>query len=332
MKIDELEQRKAKGPRFLYLTDVHARNRAPKMRRDNYRQAVLDKLTFVCEAVDRLGAERTLIGGGDVFDRPNVNLDVADDLVDVFATHNCRLATVFGNHDLEASLSTAPVTVLGHLMRRSPGILTPLPLLHQKPLNVGGMHIWGHHYRYQNHGDRLETEIVDPAAPRIIVSHSMILAEAPNWEEELFVTYDQLTTNAHAVLLGHYHPQQRMQRLDNDAMTWIGGPGALMRGSLSRDDLSRIPAFAVIEHDLETEDLVVDFVDIDVAQPAEAVFKLEEAKAENLKAAKLDEFRAGLSNLKVAGSSVTAIIEQISEAEGIPEDVKEESLRRIGAL
>jgi hypothetical protein len=279
-----------------------------------------------------LGASRKILCGGDVFDVPKVNLDVADDLVDVFVKHGCELVTVFGNHDLENALASAPSTVLGHMMRRASSVVKALPMLGARPLEINGVLFWGHHYKYQNHKDVLRVDIVDPDKPRVIISHSMLLKEKPVWEEELYVLFDDLTTNAQLVLVGHYHPQQPMYRLDNPYATQIGGPGALLRGALSRDDLSRDPAMAVLEWDPQAQDFLVDFVPVECAAPAAEIFRIEEAQAERARSDAMESFRAELDDMKVHGDSVSVIIERIAQQEQLPDDVKQESLRRIGAI
>jgi DNA repair exonuclease SbcCD nuclease subunit len=338
--------RPAKGPRFGYITDPHARNRGPKNRSDDWRQTLLDKLEWVCGALEQLGAEKVLICGGDLFDQPAVNFEVADDIVDLFQRLNWKLRSVFGNHDLSGALATAPRTILGHLMRRSPETISPLPFLtssYPLELGEGKLQLWGHHYKYQSylrddagelifdevHGpERLEVPIVDRDAKRIIVSHAMILREKPVFDA--YQLFEEVETNAHLVLLGHYHPMQAMMRLQNTYQTWIGGPGAMMRGALSRDDLSRKPSMAVVEYDLENDDLLIDYVPIEVAKPAEDVFLLAEAQAEQRKNAALEAFVADLDNLSVQKLSVAGIIEEISAAESLPDDVRDEALRRIG--
>jgi exonuclease SbcD len=331
MMLDELLKRSPKGPRFAYITDLHARNRAPKMRKDNYREALIDKLNWVCKAAQALGCSNKIIGGGDIFDVPKVNLDVADDLVDVFVKYNMELWTVFGNHDLESSLASAPSVVLGHLMRRASAHIRPLPVFGSRPLTIDGIDIWGHHYRYANQSDDLYLDVRGDK-PRVIVSHSMILKEKPNWDESSYQLYDEITTNAHLLLLGHYHPQQPLTRLSNDMSTIVAAPGALMRGSLSRDDLQRRPSMAICEWDTYKEDFIVDYVPIECAQPAEAVFRIEEAQAEAKKNDAMDSFRLELDDMKVQGDSIAAIIEKIVAQENIPEDVRQETLRRIGAI
>jgi hypothetical protein len=298
------------------------------MRRDDYRAALLAKLQWVIAAAREIKASPVIIGGGDIFDTPTVSLEVADDIVDLFTREGAKLATVFGNHDLDASLATAPRTVLGHLMRRSNGVFMPLPMLHERRgYQLAGMEIFGHHYRYGNHHDSLMLPVTGDL-PRVIISHSMILKSAPVFDD--YTLFSDVETNADLILLGHYHPQQLPERLINTRGTLIGGPGALMRGALSRDDLTRAPAMAVVEN--AWPEIHVDFVPIAAAAPAAEIFRLEEAAAEAAKEAGLDAFRADLDNLKVQGLNVASLIEEISKADQLPDDVRTEALRRIGVL
>jgi DNA repair exonuclease SbcCD nuclease subunit len=282
----------------------------------------------VIDAALKIGAEKTIVGGGDIFDTSDVSLEVADDIVDVFESHDFRLATIFGNHDLEASLSTATRVVLGHLMRRSKGTFQALPLLTDRlGYELAGCRIWGHHYKYDNHLDRLEVPVTGDQ-PRVIISHSMILKEAPIFEN--YTLFSDVDTNADLILLGHYHPMQEMTKLKNARETLIGGPGALMRGALSRDDITRTPSMAVVER--VGSELMVDFVPIACARPADEIFKIEEAQAESRKNEALAGFVADLDNLKVQGLNVAELIESLTKSEQIPDDVKEEALRRIGII
>jgi DNA repair protein SbcD/Mre11 len=335
----QLRGKPVDGARFIFITDLHIRTKNPKMWKADFSAALLEQIEWVCKLVDKIGASPILIGGGDIFDAPVINLERADDFVDMLDHYNVKLVTAFGNHDVEATLATSTRSLLGHLMRRTKNTIRPLPILSHEPLILSGICFWGHHYKYMNHRNRLdddsyddhitlETDIVDPAAPRIIVSHSMILKDAPVFEESQYTLFTKVQTNAHAILLGHYHPQQMMTQLSNAYQTQIGGPGAFMRGALSRDDLSRTPAVAVLNW--AAPDLHVDFVDIDVAAPAEGIFKLEEAQAELAKSQAMDAFRLNLDTLRVQGLSVPALIEEIAKNEKIDEAVKAEALRRIG--
>jgi DNA repair exonuclease SbcCD nuclease subunit len=246
--------------------------------------------------------------------------------VDIFEANHFILATIFGNHDLESSLATAPRVVLGHLMRRSQGTVQALPLLTAKEgYKLAGCEIWGHHYRYDNHLDRLEVPVTKDD-PRIIISHSMILKEKPVFEN--YTLFSDVDTNADLILLGHYHPMQAITKLNNVRETLIGGPGALMRGALSRDDLTRLPSMAVVER--KDKELTVDFIPIEVAKPAEEIFKLEEAQAETRKNLALESFVNDLDNLKIQSLNVAELIENLSKTDKITDDVKLEALRRIG--
>ena len=347
MRLAEALTRPRVGPRVIFITDIHGRNRGPKMRTDNWRQTVIDKISWVLDAAIQLGAERTVLGGGDLFDVPKVDLEVADDIIDVFLTRGFGFATVFGNHDIENNLSGITRVVLGHLMRRSESRITPLPVMtNSQPLLLGNMQIWGHHYKYNNHLDPKENEddeqpksltlrvpVTQHAGPRVIVSHSMLLATPPgNWPEGSYTTYDALETNADLILLGHYHPMQPMQRLNNAAQTLIGGPGALMRGALTRDNLQREPSFALIEHNEKTGTLEVEFIPIEIAAPASQIFKLEEAEAEARRNDSLDSFRSELENMHVQSLDIATLIEQLAAAENVPDDVRQEALLRLGVL
>jgi len=327
----ELLKRPALGPRFGYVTDIHARNRAPKNRLDDYRTVVLEKLSWVMDALASLGAVPMLVSGGDNFDVPVPSLEVADEIIDLILTKGYVMYSIFGNHDLESALATAPRTVLGHLMRRASNAIRPLPMLSSEaPLEIAGMHLWGHHYRYGNYDERLDTPIKSATAKRVVISHSMILKDTPIFED--YRLFADVETNADLILLGHYHPMQAMTQLTNAYGTLIGGPGAMMRGALSRDDLTRKPSFALVEWDQTNDRLLVDFVPIEVAKPADEVFRLVQAQEEARKNEHLEAFRADLDNLKVQHLNVAGIIEAISLTDAVPEAVKEEALRRIGVI
>jgi DNA repair exonuclease SbcCD nuclease subunit len=304
------------------------------MRKDDYHQSLLAKLQWVCKNARDLGCSTTLLGGGDLFDIPVVNLEKADDFLDVLVNNGMMLATVFGNHDVEATIATSPRSVLGHMMRRSPQTIHPLPILTNDPLLLEShgqdIAVWGHHYKYLNHQDILEVTPVD-LAPRVIISHSMLLKQAPVWDETMYELFERVQSNADVILLGHYHPQQTMTRLPNAYQTLIGGPGAMMRGALSHDDLTRRPAMAILAVNALRE-IRVDFVEIDVAAPAHEIFRLDVAEQEAAKNDALEAFRVNLDSLQIQGLSIAAIIEQISTNAAIPQDVKEEALRRLGVL
>jgi len=315
--------------RFAFITDLHIRNTSPSKRKDNYHSAFLSKLNWVCETALRIGCEDVLLGGGDIFDIPVVNLERADDFVEVLRSHGMSLATIFGNHDVANTLATSARSLLGHLMRRVPDTIKLLPILTEKPMTIANLDIWGHHYKHNNHQDLLEVKITS-MRQRLIISHSMILDAPAPFGEDSFTLFQNVATNANVILLGHYHPQQKVQTIDNSFKTLIGGPGAFMRGALSRDDLSRQPAMAVLEVGEHTSR--VDFIDIDVAKPADQIFLIEEARAEAAQLQAMDAFRLGLQDMKVDSFDLPGLIEEIAKSDKVPEAVKQEALRRIGAI
>lgn len=314
------------GPRVIFFTDVHANTRTPSMRTDNYRQTVLDKLEWVLGYASQISAEPILICGGDLFDVPMVNLELADDILDLFKSISHSVGCVLGNHDLESSIATAPRTVLGHLMRRAPQTIFSLPHLGRPGFELGGMHWWAHHYRYDNHLDRLHVPLSSSDAPRIIASHAYFLKHKPPFDG--YTLFDDVDTNAHLILLGHYHPTQELTKLKNPYDTRIGGPGALLRGALSRDDLTRLPSIAVVEN--TPEGLLVDFVPVPIARPSSEIFKIEQAQREAARTESLDRFAANLDTFVVQKLNVAEILETVAKAESVPNDVKAEALRRIG--
>jgi len=100
-----------------FIGDPHIDDSQPGNRTDNYYEALLGKLEFVCLTCEQKNI-KFLIMPGDIFDKPVVNLGVIIDIYRLIKKYNILLKVIVGQHDLTfryLNKRTSPIVFLQRL-------------------------------------------------------------------------------------------------------------------------------------------------------------------------------------------------------------------------
>jgi len=288
--------------RITYFTDPHFRASRPLRRKDDWVEASLGKLLWIC---DRAVASRSdlLICGGDLFDSPAPSFEIVSRVQAALGSTGIRTLLVVGNHDISGrnheNWRRGPLSVL----------VGPGSRIEVAPprLELAAVDLFFWHYE---HGidSRVEYEVPRrPGIPAIGVAHSMIVGPG---DEAHFgsVPADKVVTNLTLMLCAHYHPGFETWG-DGQASTVFTAPGALTRTSSS--DAGREPKIVEISVDgsgMEVEEVVVPHA------PAGEVLDLERAALDREWSSTIEEFVRGMESVAVRSRDVRRMVRDFAEA------------------
>lgn len=321
--------------KILFTGDWHIRGNNPRARVDDYRETVKGKLRQVFQLAKSYGV-RYIVTPGDTFDRPDVAIAVILEFAAVLEETPVPIITTPGNHDLFGhnpdSYGRTSLAVLSAILRDKFRVI----------LHPSGGHEAGA-FRIKG-GDRLYWFSAIPFSPQVDrggfgycpgaraiegetlvhIAHGMLLDHVPPWDK--FTLVDDVKTEADIVLAGHDHLGFGVIKR-RDGKVFVN-PGGLMRMSASVAEINRPVRVAVV--DLDTKE--VKLVPLQV-QPGEKVLDRTHLETAAARAEAMREFTDILdqsAELKLL--DLTEIVERLSIAESLPDNVRDEALRRLAKV
>ncbi len=276
-------------------TDFHYTRVSPRSRSDNFGEAILGKLAELLETAKKLGADAAVIPG-DLFDRKGqVTVEETADVAGVLAKSEVPVLGIMGNHDqIGYRLDSLPKT--GY------GVLVKAGLLHHldgQPFFVtrDGVTVCVTGNSYRDGVDRGDRESYFPARQecdwQVHVTHGYLLDTKESIIEEFTPYSDIAGTEADCILNGHYHPEQKPKRVQNNRVGCIVlCQGAASRGALTSDNFDRMPKMAILR--ISEEGIKPSLRKFRSAKPAEEVLKFEEKKQKQERDTRLKSFAESL--------------------------------------
>lgn len=275
--------------RFLHITDTHVTAKNPSSRLDVYYVSVLRKFSELGAIIQRDEVD-AVIHTGDLFHTSRVSLKVANQLVEIIRSWNVPVYVVPGNHDIDGyNIKTINQTMLG--MLSSTGVVTLLT--RETPVEFWEegykIRIEGQeYYEHIDQGPVNDYRFEEPADFNILAIHSMLL-DKPYFPDIPHTLIKDVQTDAHMVLVGHYHPGFKEVQLNN---TWFFNPGSLLRVELN----TRIPRYLIfdVELDDETQQFGLTYFDyglLGTASPGQTIFDFKSHQAKKNSKQNLQNFR-----------------------------------------
>jgi DNA repair protein SbcD/Mre11 len=276
---------------FIFRTDVHASEHSPESWKGDYPAEIWSNLEQIGELAREFNANAVL-DGGDFFHvkAPTQNSHrLVAKVALLHQVYPCPVYCIEGNHDIKHNnLETLPDQPLGVLY------------------NAGVFH----HLREQTFRDPygLEVRVVGvPYSPfrtladlqairkrgnevLIAIVHALAGENPPAMVEEFFgepvFRYDQLIVNGgpDVFCFGHWHQDQGVVQIGD---RWFVNQGAVSRGALSRENLTRTPKVSVIE--VTPQGIVVSTRELNVA-PAADVFNLERKERQDRESKCIEQY------------------------------------------
>lgn len=315
--------------KFLFFTDTHIRGTTPRNRLDNYYETLKEKFHEVVSMSDKMQVD-FILHGGDWFDRPDVSPAIVRDFAIIIKEFKMPVYTIAGNHDIYGhNPGTIRRTMLGLL--EGTALLRTLESDDIEILEKGGVRVQltGKPYSYDIDGEQYreyycvkKRSDVDYAINMI---HGMLLKK-PFYEGIRYTLIEDIKdTEADITLAGHYHSGFGVQNLGGK---YFINPGSLVRITNSESEIARKPKVIVLDLG---KDIKISEIELKSALPGIDVLDrsvVEESIDRNMK---LQNFYSTMNNVTgFKRVDINRITEEISYNQNIGEDVKKETLRRIG--
>lgn len=294
--------------KFLLVGDVHAADKAPATRIDDYCQAIFDKLHYIID-YGNSNSINTMVIAGDLFHRkiPSHNSHyLVKSLIDIFSSFKGDIYAVAGNHDISANLDSLykqPFSVL--LEAKVLKLLTATPVILEDSnikISLGGKS-FETALDKKDAGLLYNLDLLEPVDFRIGVFHQMILPDGQSFFND-FINFEDLTqVNSDLIFDGHYHvgfdPALITYQRPSGTPLYFCNPGSISRGSADQFNLEKKPKVIVLDVSKE-ESVKVRWDEIYLPhKPANEVFDLVSvAKKKDKKA--IYDFVNSLSDFEVS--------------------------------
>jgi DNA repair protein SbcD/Mre11 len=312
---------------LVWRTDVHLSDRAPSSRTDDWADAVFDKLGQVRDLAREVNAA-AIIDGGDFFHikSPGRNSHaLVNRTAEHHSTYPCPVYCTPGNHDsVYGDYSFLPQQPLGVLY--STGVYKRLYDEHEAVFRRSGgvtVRVVGIPY----HGTSYDMErftSIQKGSEDILICVAHVLASHKGgtmFEGEDIVKYADLVDTAPDVyLFGHWHKDQGVKEIGGKQFVNIG---SLTRGSLSQDNMDRIPSAAVLR--CTEQGVEIEVKPLNVC-PAEEVFDVEGRARQVKRQVEMDSFVEAIREALQPTEGEQTLAESVEGMENVPNEVRERAL------
>lgn len=343
---------------LVWRTDVHLSDRAPSSRTDDWADAVFDKLGQVRDLAREVNAA-AIIDGGDFFHikSPGRNSHaLVNRTAEHHSTYPCPVYCTPGNHDaVYGDYSFLPQQPLGVLFstgvfkrlydgyevffagRRDQRYAKAYPYTKPKGGWVDGnpfaipknqrngpiVRVVGIPY----HGTTYDMErftSIEKGDEDVLICVAHVLASHKGgtmFEGEDIVKYADLVDTAPDVyLFGHWHKNQGVEEIGGKQFVNIG---SLTRGSLSQDNMDRVPAAAVLR--CTEQGVEIEVVPLNV-RPAEEVFDVEGRARQVKRQVEMDSFVEAIREALQPAEGEQTLAEAVTGMGDVPHEVRERAL------
>lgn len=315
--------------RLLFFTDTHIRGTTPKNRKDNLPETLERKLREISKIVEDYDIDFVL-HGGDLFDRPDISVSIVGNFASILNDIKVPIYIVCGNHDIYGhNPGTINRTMLGLL-----DTLNVVRIISEGDniyLNKNGIKIQltGHPYTYNvddelNRSNYIVKDVPEDVDYAIHMVHGMLLNK-PFIKGIPYTLIDDIkSTKANITLAGHYHSGFGIINKDDK---YFINPGSLIRVTNSLIEIDRMPKVVLIDLN---ENINIELIELKTAEEGKYVLDREEIENYIFKSERLFEFKQSIDTaVNFEKIEINEILMEISNTEGVSEEVKEEALRRI---
>ncbi|HSH35071.1 metallophosphoesterase family protein [Schnuerera sp.] len=315
--------------KLLFITDTHIRGTTPKNRKDNLPDTLEKKFKEIIKIIKEYNIDY-ILHGGDLFDRPDISVSIVSNFASILKDFNVPIYIVCGNHDIYGhNPNTLNRTMLGLL-----NALSVVRIIDQNEiiyLNKNGIKVQltGQPYTYNidNESSRhnyIVDNIPEDVDYAIHMVHGMLLNK-PFLKGIPYTLIDHIKdTKAHITLSGHYHSGFGIIETNN---RYFINPGSLIRVTNSLTEIDRMPKAAII--DLNNT-INVELLELKTASKGQEVLDRQEIENHIFKSERLFEFKQSIDTaINFEKLEINEILMEVSNTEGVSEEVKVEALKRI---
>jgi DNA repair protein SbcD/Mre11 len=313
---------------LVWRTDVHLADRGPSSRTDDWADAVFDKLGQVRDLAREVNAS-AIIDGGDFFHIKSPGRN-SHSLVHRTAEHHanypCPVYCTPGNHDaVYGDYTFLPQQPLGVLY--STRVYKRLYDEHEAVFTVIGERVKVRVVGIPYHGtsyDMGRFTSIEKGDEDILICVAHVLASHKGgtmFEGEDIIKYADLVDTAPDVyLFGHWHKNQGVEEIGGKQFVNIG---SLTRGSLSQDNMDRIPSAAVLR--CTEKGVEIEVVPLNV-RPAEEVFDVEGRQRQVKRQVEMDSFVTAIRDALQPAKEGETLAEAVTGMGDVPNEIRERAL------
>lgn len=296
-----------------FMTDIHLADTAPGRRRGNYRQAIMKKMAFVRDNLDKSAG--VCLCGGDLFHlkAPERNSHgMVRETIELFQSFPQRkVFGIVGNHDIsEDNMVSLPQQPLGVVIESGAYEVIKDPfLISFGDNNLIQIHGFDHDDSFKIRQAMLDCVGDERASYHVAVVHAM---GGPGGDGSFFgelkIGYDTLTDSIFDVVLwGHDHSRIEKTRVGNTTHIHYG---SLARASLNSDEVDRrvsVPMMTFTKDGYKIKELVVP------TTPLETTFVVADSKVRKMESSvEIKDFFQGLEDT-VAGIETDDPVEVLDQ-------------------
>lgn len=304
---------------LVWRTDTHLADKAPQSRTDDWASTVLDKLAQVGQIAREVGAD-AVIDGGDFFHiktPSRTSHALITRVAEVHRGYPCPTYILTGNHDVKYGdsdfIGESPLGVL-----LSTGVFRPFG--GSQEIIFDQVRVCGIPY----HGKAYDRALIssfckrpgDP--PNLFVAAHLLASEAGGemfGSEDILGYGELLPLEPDVWAFGHWHKNQGVTVREQKTIINIG---SLTRGSLSEDEVSRIPEVAILR--FTAAGVTVERRPLRV-RPPEEVFDLVARVKEESRSVTMDAFVQAVHE-SLDRSSQKPLLEEVSALDLPPEVIE----------
>lgn len=320
--------------RGLLVGDIHLSDRPPSLRTEDYVHQIIEKLLFTVKLAEEQKA-MFVAWAGDVFHLKaptRTSHWLVQQVAQIGQSYHVPWLIVPGNHDVQhdrlESLDRQP---LGVLFQAGAICLDGEVSVWEDETVFGVPWLKDWRTELPAYMERWR----ESSAP-LMVTHAPIVPPGVDKPYEVIDARDWarlMQPHKGDVYYGHMHDPDGVYEVTNEVLEWqaiFSNEGGLSRGTLHETSLARKPAVTLYDTDRPwAEDQVIPenpfpFQRIEVPHlPAEAVFRLVQKIADEVKEERLDEFLESLGETTLEALSVEKVIADLKE-KGVRSEVVDE--------
>jgi DNA repair protein SbcD/Mre11 len=312
---------------FTVRTDCHVHDKAPQSRIDDYLETCLDKLRQIGEFASSRKCTAVL-DNGDFFHAKAATKNSHDMVRKVIEVHReyypCPVYENPGNHDF-------PYNNIDYLSRQPLGVLFAAGVFQRMGdltfTDEEGLKVRVVGFPYKSHFDVSEFDLERGDEDILIVAaHTFASPKGGDifGNETALSYYDLSSCSPDVYIFGHWHIDQGIQTINGKTFMNLG---SMTRGSLTQDNINRIPRFGYIEISKDKQGVVslhTEAVELKV-KPAHEIFDLERHTRLQEEQRDIDQFISSLV-LSAGEDEGDDILSTIKSLSNFHEEVRDKAI------
>ena len=300
--------------KFLFYTDTHYKDHAPKGRIDNVMDSQFDELRDILE-LSREHDVDFLIHGGDFFDNRKPSHQLVVHMLDWFTLLHLPVYTAIGNHDLLGyNLDSVKNSGLGVLLESGAvdKIDTFLEFSDSNTV-IRAVHSTLDFEQKYVFLDK------DKEKVKIAISHNYVIpTETMPYG---FIHPRDIKTDADLVLCGHYHtPFDHVE----GKTRWIN-PGSISRWSIA--DRHKMPQVLLVE--VKDGTYTVKFIPLKSAKPGFDIFDVDLINSSKEHDKDIEAFAKSLESISFQAVDIEGMIKEVGAKQQIEQPILDIILKKI---